>query len=65
MLFVPDIAVNLIFFYQMTDTTTNKRVTFTQNDVEISKISAGQVVVVGFADHDARMYKFSHFLPYS
>ena len=30
-----------------------------------SKISTCQVFVVGFDDHDSRMYKFSHFLPYS
>ena len=33
--------------------------------MDISEISTGQVVVVGFAYHDLRMYKFSHFLPYS
>ena len=56
-LFVPNIAANLISFYQMTHTCTTKRVTFTQNDVDISKISTGQVIVVGFTDHDSRMYK--------
>ena len=49
----------------MTHTSTRKRVTFTQNDVEISEISTGQVVAVGFANHDLRMYKFYHFLSYS
>ena len=49
----------------MTDIGTTKRVTFTQNDVDISEFSIGQVVAVGFADHDSRMYKFSHLLPYS
>ena len=29
------------------------------------RVSTVQVVAVGFADHDLRMYKFSHFLPYS
>ena len=42
-----------------------QEVTFTQNYVEILEISTFQVVAVGFADHDSRMYKFSHFLPYS
>ena len=42
-----------------------KRVKFTPNVVEISEVSIGQVAVVGFADNDSRMYKFSHFLPYS
>ena len=49
----------------MTHTGEYKRVTFTPNAVEISEISTGQVAAVGFANHDYRMYKFSHFLPYS
>ena len=49
----------------MTHTGLEKRVTFTQEDVEISEISIGQFVAVGIADHESRMYKFSHFLPYS
>ena len=65
MLFVLDLAANLLSVYQMTHIGTSKRVTFTQNDVEISEISTDQVVAVGYADHDSRMYKFSHFLPYS
>ena len=28
-------------------------------------MSTGQVVAMGFAYHDSRMHKFSHFLPYS
>ena len=62
---VPNLATNLLSVYQMTHTGKAKRVTFTQNDVDISEISIGQVVVVGYVDHDSRMYKFSHFLPYS
>ena len=57
--------MSLLSVYQMTPTGTTKRVTFTQNDVDISEISISQVVVVGYVDHDSRMYKFSHFLPYS
>ena len=33
--------------------------------MDVSKIPIGQVVAVVFADHDSRMYKFSHFLSYS
>ena len=60
---VPNLATNLLSIYQMTHTGKAKRVTFTQNDVDISEISIGQVVVVGYVDHDSRKYKFSHFLP--
>ena len=64
-LFVPNIVVKILLVYQMKHTVASKRVTFTQNDVEITEISTCQVIAVGFADHDSRMYKFSHFLPYS
>ena len=64
-LYVPDIAANLLSVYEMTYTSLSKRVTFTQDDVDILEISTGQVVAVGIADHESRMYKFSHFLPYS
>ena len=32
--------------------------------MDIAEISTNKVVALGFADHQARMYKFSHFLPY-
>ena len=35
-LFVPDLAANLLSVYKMTHNGTSKRVTFTQNDVDIS-----------------------------
>ena len=34
-LFVPDIAANILFVYQMTHSGSSTRVTFTQYDVEI------------------------------
>ena len=49
----------------MTHPGLTKRVTFTQDDVEILEISTCKVVAMGIADHESRMYKFSHFLPYS
>ena len=65
MLHVPDIAANLLFVYKMTHICTSKKVKFTQTDVDILEMSTGQVVAVGFGDHDSRMYKLSQFLPYS
>ena len=61
--FVPNIPTKLLYIYQMTHTCFYKIVTFTQEDVEISEVSIDEVVVVGIADHESRMYKFSHFLP--
>ena len=58
MLYVADLEANLLSFYQMTHISTTKRVTFTQDDVEISEISTGHVVAVGIVDHESRMYKF-------
>ena len=65
MFFEPNLATNLLYVYKMTHAGTSKRVSFTQNYMDISKTSTGQVVAVGFAYHDSRRYKFSHFLPYS
>ena len=64
-LFVPDLEENLLLVYQMTHTGESKRVTFTPNAVDIEEISIGKVVALDVADHEVRMYKFSHFLPYS
>ena len=64
-LYVPDLAENLLSVYHMTHTEEPKRVIFTPDSVEISEISTDQVVAVGYADHHERMYKFSNFLPTS
>ena len=64
-LFVQDLAANILSIYQMTHTGLGKRVEFTQENVDISEVSTGKVVAVGVADHESKMYKFSHFLPYS
>ena len=62
-LYVFDLASNLLFVYQMTHIGTTKILTVTQNDLEISEISTSQVFGMGIANHDLRMYKFSHFPP--
>ena len=62
-LFVLDLALNLLSVYQMTHNGESKRVTFTPYIVEIAEISTKKVVALGFVYHNARMYKFSHFLP--
>ena len=49
----------------MTHTREAKRETFTLYVVEIAEISSNKVVVLGYVDHQGRMYKFSHFLPNS
>ena len=42
-----------------------KKVVFTPNDVEIIVISNGRVRAKGFVDHSSKVYKFSHFMPFS
>ena len=64
-LYVLDLATNLLSVYQMTHTREPKRVTFTPDMVEIPEISTDQVIAIGYADHYERMYKFSIFLPTS
>ena len=65
MLFVPNIEVNLLSVCPMTHTSEAKTVTFTPKIVEIVEISTNKVVALGFVDHNTRMHKFSHFLPYN
>ena len=57
--------MNLLSMYQMTHNGEAKRVTFTLDIVDIAEISTNKMVDLGFVDHQSRMYKFSHFLPYS
>ena len=64
-LYVPGIAANLLLVYQMTHNGSPKKVVFTSNDVEITEISNGKVIAKGVVDHTLKVYKFSHFLPYS
>ena len=55
--------MNLLSVYQMNHIGEYKRVKFTPNTVEIAEIYTNNVVALGFVDHQARMYKLSHFLP--
>ena len=49
----------------MTHIGSPKKVTFSPNEVEITKISSGRVIAKGVANHTLKVYIFSHFLPYS
>ena len=64
-LYLPELATNLLSVYQMTHIGEANRVTFTLDMVEIAEISSYQFVSIGYADHHERMYKFSNFLPTS
>ena len=64
-LFVPSLASNLLFVYQMTHTGSPKRVIFGHESVEITYISTGNIIVKGVANHASKAYEFSHFIPFS
>ena len=64
-LYVPSLVANLLSVYQMTHTGSPKKVVFSPNDFEISDILNGRVITKGVEDHSSKVYKFSHFLPFS
>ena len=61
-LYVPSLASNLLSVYQMTHMGVPKRVSFSPDDVEITKLSSGKLVAKGLANYHAKAYEFSHFL---
>ena len=64
-LYVPGLAYNLLSVYQMTHTGSPKKVIFSPNEFEITEILNGKVLAKGVVDHTLKVYKYSHFLPYS
>ena len=40
-----------------------KRVYFSPNDVDITELASGKIIAKGLANHHARAYEFSHFMP--
>ena len=52
--YVPGLASNIFSMYL-----------FSPDDVEITDISNGKVIAKGVVDHTSKVYKFSHFFPYS
>ena len=62
-MYVPSLASNLLSVYQMTHTGVPKRVSFIPNDVEIMELASGKLIAKGLANHHARAYGFSHFVP--
>jgi len=64
-LYVPGLSSNILLVYQMTHTGSPKKVIFSLDDVEITENLNGKVIAKGVVDHTSKVYKFSHFLPYS
>ena len=64
-LYVPSLAANQLSVYQMTHTSSPKRVIFGHDSLEITDISTGNIIVKGDANHASKAYEFSHFMPFS
>ena len=64
-LYVLGLASNLLSVYHMTHTGSPKKVIFSPDNVEIIDISNGEVIAKCVVDHTSKVYKFSHFVPYS
>ena len=62
LLYVPSLASKLLSVYQMTHTGVPKRVFFSPDDVEITKLTSRKLVAKGLANHHAKAYEFSHFV---
>ena len=62
-LYVPSLASNILSVYQMTHTGVPKRVSFSPNDVEITELASRKLIAKVLANHHARAYEFSHFVP--
>ena len=65
LLYVPGFSSNLLSMYHMTHIGSPKKVIFFPDDFEITEILNGKVIEKDAVDHTLKVYKFSHFLPYS
>ena len=63
-LYVLSLAANMLYVYQMTHTSSPKRVIFGPDLVEIADISIGNIIAKGAANHASKAYEFSHFMPF-
>ena len=61
-MYVPSLASNLLSVYQMTHIGVPKRVSFSPNDVEITKTTFKKLVARGVPNHHEKSYKFSPFV---
>ena len=61
--YVPSLAANMSFVYQMTHTGSPNQVIFGPVSVEITYISIGNIIAKGVANHASKAYEFSHVMP--
>ena len=60
-LYVPSLASNLLYVYQMTNIGSPKRVTFDSDKFEITEKSTGELIAKGIANNSTKAYEFPHF----
>ena len=64
-LYVPNLSANLLSIYQITHYGDGKKVEFLPDSVVVKEIKDDALVAVGQANHNTRLYSFSHFVPKS
>jgi hypothetical protein len=64
-LHVPSLSANILSIYQITHSSSGRKVEFTPDSAVITDISTGSQLAHGIADHGSRLYFFSHFVPKS
>jgi hypothetical protein len=65
-LHVPKISINLLSVYQLTNSSTENKLIFTPNAVEIYEMQPNSMFFTGEVNHQLRLYTFSDFIePYS
>jgi hypothetical protein len=62
-LHVPSLFSNILSIYHITHSSSGRKVEFTPDSVVITDISTGSQLAHGIADHNSRLYLFSHFVP--
>jgi hypothetical protein len=61
-LHVPKLSVNLLFVYQMMNSSTRKKFIFKPNSVDIYNMQTNSRVATSEVNHQSRLYKFSEFI---
>ena len=61
-LHVPKLSVNLLFVYQMTNSSTGKKFLFMPNSMDIYDMQTSSRVATSEVNHQSRLYTFSEFI---
>jgi hypothetical protein len=61
-LHIPNLSINLLSVYQITQT--GKRVEFTSDSIIVLDMHDSSIIVVGEVDHKSRLYKFTNLIDY-